>query len=256
MEKFKKFKQENKDFLLPCNLSTKEKDIFMYLFRLLRKKIDQGIYPEIYNDEIIYTKPDVKSLLLKEIVLCKKYKKGWVITINPHNITKNAECSFCGAKFNEIVYFRQNSITCPGCGFRMHSPTTAKRVDDYSKAITNTEKLTTNIVKVPNEHVITGTPGNIKVTDIVLAPTAMERTIQIANQEVMPFQTSKADRLNAISAINRIAEKKKEKRAIIMQEKILAIFSDTCVNFVKEYFCIYDHTIFSTMKYMNSFHTT
>jgi len=251
MEKFKKFKQENKDFLLPINLSPKEKDIFIYLFRHLREKINRGIYPEMYNDEITYTKSDMKSLFLKEILIYKKYKKGWVITVNPHNITKNTECSFCGAKFNEIVYFRQNSITCPGCGFRMHSPTTAKRVDDYSKAITNTEKLTTDIVKVPNEHVITDTPGNIKVTDIVLAPTAMERTIQIANQEVIPFQTSKADRLNAISAINRIAEKKKEKRAVIIQEKILANFSDTCVNFVKEYFCIYDHTIFSTMKYMN-----
>jgi len=251
MEKFKKFKQENKDFLLPINLSPKEKDIFIYLFRHLREKINRGIFPEMYNYEIIYTKSDMKSLFLKEILIYKKYKKGWVITVNPHNITKNAECGFCGAKFNEIVYFRQNSITCPGCGFRMHSPTTAKRVDDYSKAITNTEKLTTDIVKVPNEHVITDTPGNIKVTDIVLAPTAMERTIQIANQEVIPFQTSKADRLNAISAINRIAEKKKEKRAITTQEKILANFSDTCVNFVKEYFCIYDHTIFSTMKYMN-----
>ena len=141
--------------------------------------------------------------------------------------------------------------SCPGCGFRMHSPTTAKRVDDYSKAITNTEKLTTNNLKVPNEHVITGTPGNIKVTDIILAPTAMERTIQIANQEVISFRTSKADRLNAISKLNRIAGKKKEKRAIIAQEKILANFSDTCVNFVKEYFCIYDHRIFSVMKYMN-----
>ena len=64
MEKFKKFKQENKDFLLPRNLSIKEKDIFMYLFLRLRKKIDIGIYPEIYNDEIIYTKPDLKSLIL------------------------------------------------------------------------------------------------------------------------------------------------------------------------------------------------
>jgi len=57
--------------------------------------------------------------------------------------------------------------------------------------------------------------------------------------------------LNAISEINRIAGKKKEKRAITAQEKILANFSDTCVNFVKEYFCIYNHTIFSAMKYMN-----
>jgi len=257
MEKFKKFKQENKDFLLPINLSPKEKDIFIYLFRHLREKINRGIYPEMYNDEITYTKSDMKSLFLKEILIYNKYKKGWVITINPHNITKNAECSFCGAKFNEMVYFRRNSIRCPGCGIRMHGLATAKRVNDYSVAITNIEKVeaipkvTTSVVKVPIEHVITDVPGNLKITDIVLAPTAMERTKQIANQEVIPFQTSKADRLNAISELNRIAEKKKEKRTITTQEKILANFSDACVNFVKEYFCIYDHTIFSTMKYMN-----
>ena len=69
MEKFKTFKIENKDFILPQNLSPKEKDIFMYLFRFLRKKIDRGIYPEACNDEIIYTKSDLKSLLLKEIRL-------------------------------------------------------------------------------------------------------------------------------------------------------------------------------------------
>ena len=57
--------------------------------------------------------------------------------------------------------------------------------------------------------------------------------------------------MNAISTLNRLAEKKKEERAIIIQEKILANFSDTCVNFVKEYFCIYDNKIFSAMKYMN-----
>jgi len=57
--------------------------------------------------------------------------------------------------------------------------------------------------------------------------------------------------LNAISALNRIAEKKKEKRLITIQEKILANFSDTCVNFIREYFFIYSHTIFSPMKYMN-----
>ena len=57
--------------------------------------------------------------------------------------------------------------------------------------------------------------------------------------------------MNAISELNRIAEKKKEKRAITAQEKILANFSDTCVNFVKEYFFIYDFGIFSIMKYMN-----
>jgi len=258
MEKFKKFKEENKDFLLPINLSPKEKDIFIYLFRHLREKINRGIYPEMFNDEITYTKSDMKSLFLKEILIYKKYKKGWVITINPHNITKNTECGFCGAKFNEIVYFRQNSITCPGCGFRMHGLATAKRVNDYSVAITNIEKVeaipkvTTSVVKVPIEHVITDVPGNLKITDIVLAPTAMERTIQIAKQEVIPFQTSKADRLNAISAINQIAEKKKERRAVIIQEKILANFSNTCVNFIKEYFFIYDHTIFSAMKYMNT----
>ena len=238
MEKFKKFKQENKDFLLPCNLSTKEKDIFMYLFRLLRKKIDQGIYPEIYNDEIIYTKPDVKSLLLKEIVLCKKYKKGWIITINPTYVTKNVECSWCGAKFNEKIYFRQKRMRCPSCMSGMNGSTLAEKFETDDIFPTKTkEENKTEIEKV--------------TTDIKLIPTDMERTMQIARQEIIPFQTSKADKLNAISELNRIAEKKKEKRAITAQEKILANFSDTCVNFVKEYFCIYDHTIFSTMKYMN-----
>jgi len=70
-------------------------------------------------------------------------------------------------------------------------------------------------------------------------------------QKIIPFQTSKADSLNAISAINRIAEKKKEKRVITIQEKILANFSDISVNFIHEYFFVYNHTIFSTMKYMN-----
>ena len=89
MERFKKFKLEyKKDFIIPSLSTTKEKDIFMYLFLRLRKKIDLGIYPEIYNDEIIYTKPDLKSLILKEIVLSKKYKKGWIITINPTYSTK------------------------------------------------------------------------------------------------------------------------------------------------------------------------
>ena len=108
---FEKFKQEYKnDFDIPV-LSAKEKDIFMYLFQLLREKISKGIYPEINNDEIIYTKSDLKNLISKGIILFGRYKKGWIITINPYNITKNAECGFCGAKFNEIVYFRQNSIT-------------------------------------------------------------------------------------------------------------------------------------------------
>ena len=114
---------------------------------------------------------------------------------------------FCGAKFNEMVYFRRNSIRCPGCGIRMHGLVTAKRVNDYSVAITNIEKVeaipkvTTSVVKVPIEHVITDVPGNIKITDIVLAPTATERTIQIANQEVIPFRIGKADKLNALSTL-------------------------------------------------------
>ena len=256
MEKFKKFKQENKDFLLPINLSPKEKDIFIYLFRHLREKINRGIYPEMYNDEITYTKSDMKSLFLKEILIYKKYKKGWVITVNPHNITKNAECGFCGAKFNEMVYFRRNSIRCPGCGIWMHGSTTAKRVNDYSVAITNIEKVeaipkvTTSVVKVPIEHVITDVPGNLKITDIVLAPTAMERLKQIANEEVIPFKTGSADKLNALSTLKRIENKKKEAKAIVAQDNILANFSPVCVNFLKEYFFI-QHTFFSARKYIN-----
>ena len=76
MEKWKKFTVENKkDFILPHNLSPPEKDIFMYIFRLLREKVNRGRYPELYNDEIIYSKSDMKNFILKEIVLfTKKYK--------------------------------------------------------------------------------------------------------------------------------------------------------------------------------------
>jgi len=254
---FEQFKQEyKKDFDIPV-LSTKEKDIFMYLFLLLRRKMSKGIFPELYNSEIMFSKSDLKALILKNIVIFQNYKKGWIISMNPHNITKNAECSFCGAKFNEIVYFRQNSISCPGCGFRMHGSTTAKRVNDYSVAITNIEKVevipkvTTSVVKVPTEHVITDIPGNLKITDIVLAPTAMERTIQIANQEVIPFQTGKADKLNALSTLKHIEDKKKEAKAIVIQDNILANFSPMCVNFLKEYFFIQNHIFFSARKYIN-----
>ena len=75
MEKFKKFKIENKDFVLPQNLFAKEKDIFMYIFRLLRQKINRGIYPELYNNEIIYSKSDVKNLILKELLFSCNIKK-------------------------------------------------------------------------------------------------------------------------------------------------------------------------------------
>jgi len=246
MEKYKKFMAENKkDFLLPHNLSPKEKDIFMYLFQLLREKINRGIYPEVYNNEIIYTKSDVKSLISKGIIIFGRYKKGWIITINPTHVTKNVECPWCGAKFNEKIYFRRNSITCPGCGFRMHSSTTAEKVDNYSTA----KKAVINVV--PSGHVISDNFGNIKVTDIVLAPTAMERTIQIANQEVIPFKTSKADKLNALSTLKRIENKKKEAEALIVQNNILANFSPVCINFLKKYFFIQNHTLFSAIMYIN-----
>jgi len=105
---------------------------------------------------------------------------------------------------------------------------------------------------VSNSNITENSTKTEKVTtDIKLAPTKIERTMQIARQKIIPFQTSKADSLNAISAINRIAEKKKEKRVITIQEKILANFSDISVNFIREYFFMYNHTIFSTMKYMN-----
>jgi len=114
MEKWKKFTVENKkDFVLPRNLSPSEKDIFIYIFRLLREKVNRGRYPELYNNEIIYSKSDMKNLILKEIVLFKQYKKGWIITLNPTHVTKNVECPWCGARFNEKIYFRQKRMRCP-----------------------------------------------------------------------------------------------------------------------------------------------
>jgi len=254
MEKYKKFIAEyKKDFLLPHNLSPKEKDIYSYLFLLLRKKVIKGIFPELMNSEIMFSKSDLKTLILKNIVIFQNHKKGWIISINPRHITKNVECSWCGAKFSEMVYFRQNSITCPGCGFRMHS-TTAERVDNHSTSAERVDNHSTSekaIINLQSEHVISDISGNIKVTDIVLAPTAMERLVQIANQEVIPFITSKADKLNALSVLKHIENKKKEAKALIFQDNILANFSPICVNFLKKYFFIQNHTFFSALKYIN-----
>jgi len=240
MEKFKKFKQENKDFLLPRNLSIKEKDIFMYLFLLLRKKIDRGIYPELYNNEIMYNKSDIKSLLLKEILLFKKYKKGWIITINPTYATKNVECSQCGTKFNEKIYFRMKRMRCPMCMKGMNGSTTHQKFEnDNISIIAKTETKTEN--KTKTEKV---------TTDIKLVPTNIERTIQIARQEIIPFQTSKADKMNAISTLNQIASEKNKSLALIAQKEILANFSDDCIILLREYFFVGDK-FFSATKYMN-----
>ena len=226
MEKFKKFKLEyKKDFIIPFLSTTKEKDIFIYIFRLLREKINKGIYPEIYNNEIIYTKPDMKNLISKGIILFKQYKKRWIITIHPTYITKNVECPWCGARFNEKIYFRQKRMRCPSCMWGMNGSTHAEKFEDETEI-------------------------KEEIYDIETVRTDIEK-IHEKIHEIIPFQTSKADSLNAISAVNRIAEKKEKKRVVTTQEKILANFSNICVNFIREYFFIYNHTIFSTMKYMN-----
>jgi len=241
MEKFKKFKQEyKKDFVIPFLSATKEKDIFMYLFLLIRKKIDRGIYPELYNNEITYNKSDIKSLLLKEILLFKKYKKGWIITINPTYVTKNVECSWCGAKFNEKIYFRMKRMRCPMCMKGMNGSTTPQKFEnDNISTIAKTETKTEN--KTKTEKV---------TTDIKLIPTNIERTMQIAKQEIIPFQTSKADKMNAISTLNQIASEKNKSLALIAQKEILANFSDDCIILLREYFFVGDK-FFSATKYMN-----
>ena len=78
----------------------------------------------------------------------------------------------------------------------------------------------------------------------------MERTIQIANEEVIPFRIGPADKLNALSTLTHIENKKKEAKAIVVQNNILANFSPICVKFLKEYFFIY-HRLFSVRKYIN-----
>ena len=229
MEKYKKFQTEyKKDFLLPSNLSPKEKDIFIYIFRLLRKKINTGIYPEVRNDEIIYSKSDMKSLISKGIILFQPYKRGWIITIHPTHITKNVECSWCGTKFNEKIYFRLKRMRCPSCMYGMNGSTYTEKFEN-DRGIKEIEIL-----------------HDKEINDIEIVRTDIQK-----RHKIIPFQTSKADILNNISAINRMAEKKKERRAITTQEKILANFSDTTVNFILEYFFIYNHTIFSPTKYMN-----
>ena len=210
MEKFKTFKIENKDFILPQNLSPKEKDIFMYLFRFLRKKIDRGIYPEVCNDEIIYTKSDLKSLLLKEILIYRKYKKGWIMTINPTYVTKNVECSWCGARFNEKIYFRMKCMRCPSCMSGMNGSTVAEKFETDNIIFPTKIENKTQIKKITN--------------DIEIVRTGIQKTIQASKEKIISFRSSKADRLNAISELNRLAEKKKEERVLTIQKKYLRTF--------------------------------
>ena len=186
-------------------------------------------------------------------MIFQQHKRAWIISINPQYITKNAECSYCGAKFSEMVYFRRNSITCPGCGLRMYNSTTVEKVDNHSivEKVDNHSIVEKAVINVPSGHVISDNSGNIKVTDIVLAPTATERLIQIANQEVIPFKTNKADKLNALSTLKCIENKKKEANALIVQDNILANFSSICINFLKRYFFIQNHTLFSAIMYIN-----
>jgi len=233
MEKYKKFQMEyKKDFLLPRNLSAKEKDIFMHIFQLLREKINKGIYPEMCNDEIIYTKSDLKNLILKGIILFKRYKRGWIITLNPTYVTKNVQCPWCGAKFNEKIYFRQKRMRCPSCMSGMNGSTVAEKFETNNLSIISTTENKTKTEKV--------------TTDIKLIPTNRE----IARQEIIPFQTSKADKMNAISTLNQIASKKNMSRALLAQKEILANFSNECIHILIEYFFV-GNKIFSATKYMN-----
>jgi len=238
MEKYKKFQTEyKKDFLLPRNLSAKEKDIFMHIFQLLRKKINGGIYPEMYNNEIIYTKSDLKNLISKGIILFKRYKKGWIITMHPTHITKNVECPWCGAKFNEKIYFRLKRMRCPSCMSGMNGSTVAEKFEE----INDVSIIPTTENKTKTEKV---------TTDIKLIPTNTQRTMQIARQEIIPFQTSKADKMNAISTLNQIASKKNMSRALLAQKEILANFSNECIHILIEYFFV-GNKFFSATKYMN-----
>jgi len=237
MEKFKKFKQEYKDFTIPSLSTTKEKDIFMHIFQLLREKINRGIYPEAYNNEIIYTKSDLKNLISKGIIIFGRYKKGWIITINPTYVTKNVECSWCGAKFNEKIYFRLKRMRCPSCMGGMNGSTVAEKFEE----INDVSIISTTENKTKTEKV---------TTDIKLIPTNIQRTMQIARQEIIPFRTSKADKMNAISTLNQIASKKNMSLALLAQKEILANFSNECINILIEYFFV-GNKIFSATKYMN-----
>ena len=57
--------------------------------------------------------------------------------------------------------------------------------------------------------------------------------------------------LNALSTLKRIENKKKEANARILQDNILANFSPICIDFLKKYFFIQNHTLFSAMMYIN-----
>ena len=115
-------------------------------------------------------------------------------------------------------------MRCPSCMSGMNGSTVAEKFEDKTEI-------------------------KEEIYDIETVRTDIENVC--IDTEIIPFQTSKADSLNVLSTINRIAEKKKEKGVVTIQEKILANFSDISTNFIREYFFTYNHTIFSAMKYMN-----
>ena len=103
----------------------------------------------------------------------KRYKRGWVITIHPTFITKNVECPWCGAKFNEKIYFRLKRMRCPSCMYGMNGSTVAEKFEtDDIFLPTKTENINKEENKTEIEKV---------TTDIKLVPTNIERTIQIAS---------------------------------------------------------------------------
>ena len=115
-------------------------------------------------------------------------------------------------------------MRCPSCMYGMNGSTLTEKFEDKTEI-------------------------KEEIYDIETVRTDIENVC--IDTEIIPFQTSKADSLNVLSTINRIAEKKKEKGVVTIQEKILANFSDISTNFIREYFFTYNHTIFSAMKYMN-----
>ena len=128
-------------------------------------------------------------------------------------------------------------MRCPSCMWGMNGSTVAEKFEE----INDVSILSTAENKTKTEKV---------TTDIKLIPTNIERTIEIAKQEIIPFQTSKADKMNAISTLNQIASKKNMSRALIAQKEILANFSNECINILIEYFFV-GNKFFSATKYMN-----
>jgi len=215
------FKRENKNsFEIPKELSSNEKEIFVFLFEKVRRAIEQREKTEFYMSEIPYTKKQMASLVEKKIITLHNYKSQTILILDPIFCTKEITCSFCNTKFYETVFFRTHQYKCPSC----HNEQRIKGniYSDYFQSLTsdtaeqirkneefeNQQKNHTKIMKIVDETLAKG--NSIISTDACQICTTTDYIAtkiwkgQITDEKGNPAEVFIADTINNDNYINNV----------------------------------------------------